>query len=423
MSRYANRVTTLQTLCIFAGGYLLSRLLLRVAAHFVLVGWLADKSGGSVSRIVLGVMVASFALSTFVPNALTVLALVPVLRVLADPPGKRPKQLSTALTMALVYGSNLGGVASLIGSPANLYLLVNLRIFSVAKAPSLNAVSWLVFGLPMATCLLFGYWLLMRLLLPRPMRGRVEADYGMRAHHSQLRIALSLAVAWLVAWLAICAVALVASGPPLWRLSIASRAIEVTLADAIGVGLTVFLAGFLFGFPMRQVGGTRASLLAARDLVRDLPLRGLLLGGAVLGLLAIVASSGLIPWMRATLPAYLPTQLGPFATIAGFVLVTIFATELLNNTTVATMLFPLAFALAGPSGIDPLILALGVSLASTCAFMSPLATPVNALAFGSLKGVSITAFLRIGAWANLVGGLWIAAWLRWLVPPILGWFR
>jgi sodium-dependent dicarboxylate transporter 2/3/5 len=105
------------------------------------------------------------------------------------------------------------------------------------------------------------------------------------------------------------------------------------------------------------------------------------------------------------------------------VLVTIFATEVLNNTTVSTVLFPLSVAIARRAAIDPLLLMLAVSLASTCAFMTPVATPVNALAFGGVGKVSLRTFVKNGAVVNVLAALWITVWITWLIPPVLGLFR
>ena len=68
------------------------------------------------------------------------------------------------------------------------------------------------------------------------------------------------------------------------------------------------------------------------------------------------------------------------------------------------------------------LLMLAVSLASTCAFMTPVATPVNALAFGGIGGVSLGRFMKNGLLMNLLSAVWIAAWITWIIPPVLGWF-
>ena len=144
--------------------------------------------------------------------------------------------------------------------------------------------------------------------------------------------------------------------------------------------------------------------------------------GTMLGLLVGVAKSGAVKWLTSALPHVLPTDAGLFPVVFVLVLVTIFATEVLNNTTVSTVLFPLSAAIGGTVGVDPLLLMLGVSLASTCAFMTPVATPVNALAFGGIGGVSLGRFVKNGLLMNLMSALWIAVWLTWLIPPVLGWF-
>ena len=123
------------------------------------------------------------------------------------------------------------------------------------------------------------------------------------------------------------------------------------------------------------------------------------------------------------LPHLIPSGVGPFLMALVLVLVTIFSTEVLNNTTVSTVMFPLTAALAVQVGADPLLLMLGVSLASTCAFMTPVATPVNALAFGGVGGVSFGKFVKNGLVLNLLSAAWIAVWLTWIIPHALALFR
>jgi sodium-dependent dicarboxylate transporter 2/3/5 len=190
----------------------------------------------------------------------------------------------------------------------------------------------------------------------------------------------------------------------------------------LGVGFTLLLVVALFTVPHR-VEGSRQPLMAPRDLAREVPVKGLLFGGAVLVLLVLVAKSGLVAYLEHWVPYLLPADAGPLVTTLVLVLLTIFATEVLNNTTVATVLFPLSIAIARQVGLDPLLLMLAVSLASTCAFMTPVATPVNALAFAGVGQVSLRTFVKNGALANLAASLWVALWIRFLVPPVLGLFR
>lgn len=441
-------MTGLQTACLFVTGYLVSRLVLRADAHLVFVDWLVGWSRGRASRVVLGVMLAAFFLSTIVPNALTVLALIPVVTRLrswardagggdgdggGDDGGGNDgnRGFGTLLAMALIYGANLGGVGSLLGSPANLYLLVNLSIFDIGGRESVHFLSWLLFGLPMATTLVLLGWAMLRLTERRAMATRLLGwDRQRTARGPLYGPALRWAAIWGAGWVVLLAVALLGGGGratgaaagagagATWRLL---GRLDVTAVDLAALAGSAVYALLLFVRPV-DIGERRAPLLRLRDLWREVPIKGVLLGLGVLVLLVVVAKSGAVKWLTGALPHLLPADAGLFPVALVLVLVTIFATEFLNNTTVSTVLFPLAAALAGSVGVDPLLLMLGVSLASTCAFMTPVATPVNALAFGGIGGISLGKFVKNGLLMNLISAVWIAVWLTWLIPPILGWF-
>lgn len=425
-------MTGLQTVCLFVTGYLVSRLVLRADAHLVFVDWLVGWSRGRASRVVLGVMLASFGLSTVVPNALTVLAMIPVVARLrswaaddTDGNADGGRGFGTLLAMALIYGANLGGVGSLLGSPANLYLLANLTIFDIPGRESLHFLSWLLFGIPMATTLVLLGWVMLRLTERRAMATRLPGWDRQRTPRGPLfAAALRWAALWGVGWAALLTVALVrgggraTGGGDTWRLL---DRLDVTLLDGVSLACSALFALLLFVRPVKS-GDHSAPLLRPRDLWREVPMKGVMLGLGVLVLLVLVAKSGAVQWLKDGLPHLLPADAGLFPVALVLVLVTIFATEVLNNTTVSTVLFPLSAAVAGTVGVDPLLLMLGVSLASTCAFMTPVATPVNALAFGGIGGVSLGKFVKNGLLMNLLSALWIAVWLTWLIPPILGWF-
>lgn len=415
-------VTTIQTICIFIGGYLISRLVLGADGHQVFVAWLTRRSRGRAGGIVLGVMAGAFLLSTFVPNALTVLALLPVVTALRDRGREEgaPAGLNTLLAMGLIYGANIGGLASLTGSPANLYLLINLRIFKVAGAASLSFVSWLVFGLPMAALFLLFCWLMLRVTEAETMKARLPAAELAFARGPLLRPALRWSLLWLAYWivaLALTAAAGLGCGV-VWRVQLRGEQVQVLTADLVGAAFTLLLTLVLFLLPHRA-GDARRPLLRPHDLVRDLPVKGLLMGGAVLVFLVLIARSGLVGYLERVTSLVVPEGAGPFGTTLVVVLIAIFATEVLSNTAVATVLFPVSVAIARQAAMDPLLLMLAVSLASTCAFMTPVATPVNALAFGGVGQVSLRTFAKNGLIANVVGAVWITIWITWLVPPVL----
>jgi sodium-dependent dicarboxylate transporter 2/3/5 len=311
-----------------------------------------------------------------------------------------------------------------VGSPANLYLLVNLRIFKVAGLASLHFVSWLLFGMPMALAFVLICWSMLRVTERSSMRAAVEDSHFAIQRNPMLSTAMRWSLVWLVYWigaLALTAAAEVGTAS-LWQTTLWGEQAVVTAADLAGVVFSVAVVLALFLVPHR-VTGQRRVLMRPRDLLREVPVKGILFGVGVLVLLVVVAKSGAVGYLERLVDYLLPEGVGTFATVLVVVLVTIFSTEVLNNTTVATVLFPLSIAIAKRAAIDPLLLMLAVSLASTCAFMTPVATPVNALAFAGVGGIKLRTFVKNGLIANLAAALWIAVWINWLVPPVLGWFR
>jgi sodium-dependent dicarboxylate transporter 2/3/5 len=108
----------------------------------------------------------------------------------------------------------------------------------------------------------------------------------------------------------------------------------------------------------------------------------------------------------------------PGALLVLLALGVIFLTEVFSNTLVSAAFFLLAYQLAQSHGADPLPLMVTVSVASTCAFMTPIATPCNALAFGEMRGTSLGAMLGLGALLNVLGALLVALWLGAVLPLV-----
>jgi len=132
----------------------------------------------------------------------------------------------------------------------------------------------------------------------------------------------------------------------------------------------------------------------------QLPWGVILLFGGGLSLASAFISTGLAAWLGATLQA-----IGSMPLLAVVVAITsmiIFLTELTSNTATIATFLPIAGAIAIESGMDPIVLAVPVTLAASCAFMLPVATPPNAIVFGSGL-LTIPKMMRAGFVVNIVG--------------------
>ena len=100
------------------------------------------------------------------------------------------------------------------------------------------------------------------------------------------------------------------------------------------------------------------------------------------------------------------------------ILAVIFLTEMLSNTAVVAAFFTIAYYAAMGHDMNPMYLMMGVGVASTCAFMTPIATPTNALAFGEMKGASLARMLGLGFVLNVAGAVLLTGWLSWVLPLV-----
>jgi sodium-dependent dicarboxylate transporter 2/3/5 len=181
------------------------------------------------------------------------------------------------------------------------------------------------------------------------------------------------------------------------------------LSDA-GVAMTAALLAFII-----PSGTSRHALIAWSDTKR-LPWGVLILFGGGLSLAAALASSGLTLWLG--------QQLAPLGSVNHVFLVValtslvIFLTELTSNVATTATLLPVVAALAIELGIDPLILVVPVTIAASCAFMLPVATPPNAVVFSSGQ-IEIKQMMRAGFWLNLVSIVLVSTVATWLVPNVL----
>jgi len=160
------------------------------------------------------------------------------------------------------------------------------------------------------------------------------------------------------------------------------------------------------------------AFVSMNRIIYDLPFAGFLFMGVILGAVYLAVKLGdnpATPGIDGYLARFLETVsqqvllLGPggFWFLLLVVMTAIFFTEIINNTTVVLILSPLLIKVSGIFQFNPLYLLLALVIAASGAFMTPVATPVNAICFASLEGVSFKKMLKYGFFLNILGGLWI----------------
>ena len=150
-------------LLLFATGYILYRVIASVRLPEYFSGKAVSLSRGRADYLLLSLIFVSAGMSMFIPNAVTVLAMIPVIRKL----DAELESITTPLTLSIIYGANIGGMGSLIGSPANMLLIGALDFFKVAGREKITFFNWFVWAVPLVLLFLMLAWFTVRFALPK----------------------------------------------------------------------------------------------------------------------------------------------------------------------------------------------------------------------------------------------------------------
>jgi len=400
---YANPVIFL-----FMGGFFLAKTMQRWSLHRRLALAVVSRTGTSPRRLVAGFMLACALLSMWMSNTAATLMMMPigaaVLSLLALPletsapeTGSQNEagSLGAALMLGIAYAGSIGGVATLIGTPPNAVL--------AAMADELLQVDvsfarWMAIGLPVAALTLVACWfLLCRVMfrLPdRPLAGATriierERD-GLGSWHPAERVTAIAFGAAAVAWI-------LREPKQIGDLTIPG--IQSLLPQVGDATIAIAAALVLFVWPTRDRDGRRTVVLDWNH-ARTIPWDILVLFGGGLSLAGAFQSTGLTKWLGGELAilAGLPDVL----IIAAVATLFVFVTEITSNTATATLGLPVMAALGESVGVEPLALMTTAAMAASMAFMLPVATPPNAIVFGT-GYIQPAEMRRAGFWLNWMG--------------------
>lgn len=397
-----------QLLLFFVGGLLLSRALLVVHWPERIVHLLFGRRHVTERRLIAYLLSLSAALSLLIPNALTVLTLLPILEALRDsyPDAASRRRAATAVGLSVIYGANIGGLGSVTATPANAILVAFAELKALPGREIFHFASWLAWGLPLALLLTLAaivvLWTTLgfRRITARQLEVPQRPDPSLRQRQ---RIVMILTVAYFLGATLLSSALLLAPERAAWWMGAAALC-------------TLLLAAGLLLWPLASAGGELRPLLLPRECITGLPLRGFMLVGVAVAIAGVLYVLRFHVAFAAWIAAWLPEQVAPWLALLVVALVTSFSTELLSNTAVQLALFAVLDQLAPSVGLSLRHGALVASLSSTCAFMSPIATGVNGLAFGGLRGVSLYRMLLAGLVMNVVAAAVISAWAGWVVP-------
>ncbi len=393
---------------LFMGGFLVALAMEKWNLHKRIALNILCFTGVKPARILLGFMVASFFLSMWISNTATVMMMIPIvmsiINQLEDYMGsKSSSKFSIGLLLGVAYSASIGGMATLVGTPPNLSFV---RIYHIyfPNAPEITFSNWLIFALPVSIIIFGVTWILLYLSFKPRQDELTPIDKNIFHNHLQSMgktsfeeksvfvVFITLAFLWIFR-----------ANLNFGSLTIKGWASLFPKGEFINDGtVAILMAILLFLLPSKNQKGKK--LMDWATAVK-LPWHILLLFGGGFALATAFKESGLSLWFGAHLAGV--ASFPPILIILSISLVITFLTELTSNTATTEMVLPILAGIAISTNINPLLLMIPATMSASMAFMLPVATPPNAIIFGTSR-ISVGQMARTGLILNLVGALVIS---------------
>jgi sodium-dependent dicarboxylate transporter 2/3/5 len=422
-ANYADRVVFL-----FLGGFLLAKAVERSGLHQRFALNILNIFGTNPKYIVAAFMMVTGFLSGWMSNTATTMLMLPiavaVITQFNHSAGK--EKFALCLMLSIAYSASIGGMATLIGTPPNaIFASLSREILDF----DVSFGQWLMIGLPISAVALVVAWLYMvnvgvsirglgQIAEEKDVIVKKLEELG-RINRNELLVALvfaATAAAWITRGL-------------LWK-DMLPAVDDSTIAIAAAIAL------FLLPFKKQngrpdgtEVESEEEPVSASQDssdsdgrrilnwkTAIKIPWGVLLLIGGGLALANAFTSTGLDQWIAGQL-----TFVGGFhylLIILVLAAVAVFASEIISNTATAALLIPISASLASSLGLDPLLIMVPVTIASSFGFVMPAGTPPNAIVFAS-GYVTIPKMARAGLPLDIIGILLVTALTSFLVPLVL----
>jgi solute carrier family 13 (sodium-dependent dicarboxylate transporter), member 2/3/5 len=391
---------------LYMGGFVLAIAIEKWNLHRRIALAIISFIGTNVSKIILGFMIATAFMSMWISNTATTVMMLPIGMAIAkqfldnsNPEDSGATNFSKALMLAIAYSASIGGMATLIGTPPNLVFAGVVQEF---YGIDISFAQWFSFGFPISVCLLGICWFyLTRFAFPcktQKFPGGGDEILQMRAALGPLRYEEKVILVVFV------------STAFMWIFRSYFQNFLPALDDTI---IAIVAAVSLFMIPAKEKG---KKLITWEEAVK-MPWGIMLLFGGGIAIAAGFQSSGLAVWIGGQLT--LLDGVAIFLLVLVLIAMVNFLTEITSNLATTAMLLPILAPMAFALDIHPYILMVSATVAASCAFMLPVATPPNAIVFGS-GYLRITDMFKKGIWMNLISIFLLSLIVYWVLPLIWG---
>ncbi len=370
LTEFANPIIFL-----FLGGFALAAALRQQRLDSLIAGHLLRLAGGRLQRASLMLFGCAALLSMWISNTATTAMMLPlVLGLLEDIPYKENRRTWWFLLLGTAYSANIGGIGTLVGSPPNAI---------AAAATGISFAEWLSFGIPVVLLMLPLMVITLWLLLRPDLSQMLTISHQPSSLNLSQRLTLAVFLLTVCGWLS-------------------SRSLGALLGIDGGLDSQIAILALILLCAMK--------LVSWKTIEQSADWGVLLLFGGGLTLSAVLKATGTSIYLA----ELITLQLAGAPLLLFLLAVCLFVvmlTEIASNTASSALLIPIFISVAEAMSLPPQVLAVMIAVAASCAFMLPVATPPNAIVFGS-GFLPQRQMMRAGIFLNILLATLIAAAVR-----------
>jgi sodium-dependent dicarboxylate transporter 2/3/5 len=431
---------------LYLGGFVIALSIERWNLHRRIALNIVNVVGAKPRQLVLGFLLATAGLSMWISNTASTLLMLPIAIALLKTmdegiDGSNGKQtaLAVPLLLGIAYAASIGGLTTIVGTPTN-NAAVGIYRARLPDAQEISVAKWMIACVPIGIIYLAIVWLVLTWNLPRTtdrdsamkeqLRHRLQSLGRMTAAEARvLTVFAATAVLWIFrSPLELAGIRILPGWSPLvqrwfeWMGHTVTEGVDVKYEAFVNDStVAILLALLLFFLPSgTKTAEGRSVPLMDWDTAKKLPWDIMLLfgGGFALAGAFDPAVTDLAGWIGAALEKPF-TGKPAWVVIAATCFLMTFLTEFTSNVATVSTILPSLLIIAEPLGLDPRLLMIPATLATSCAFMLPIATPPNAIVFGSGM-IQVRDMVRYGVLLNLVGVPILTVSTYLLIKPLMG---
>ncbi len=403
---------------LFIGGFIVALAMQRWNLHKRIALRILLLTGSNPGKILFGFMGATAFLSMWISNTATTMMMIPILlsiieQISENMDKRSASQFTVGLLLGVAYSASIGGVATLVGTPPNP-MFVKVFAIMFPKGPEISFASWFMFAFPITVILFVVIWAYL-FYLYKPSAADVKTidvrsfreAYHLLGKPSREEIIVFadfvlMALLWMTR-----------NGLAFGDFKIAGWSSLFPEPKYFNDGtVAIFMALPLYFIPVK---GKKNKFIMNWKYSKKIPWNIVLLFGGGFALAIGFKDSGLSEWFGNSLKFF--SEFHPIVLIISISLLMTFLTELTSNTATTQIFLPILAALSVSVNINPLFLMIPATLSASMAFMLPVATPPNAIVFGSNK-IKIAQMAKTGLVLNFIGAVVITLFTYYYAPVI-----